>query len=208
MIDFNPINSTNFQNNAASLNQHNIYNESYGVVQAIDPEIYHAGALAHLKEMLDILENKEYIYNNYIYREYRNNEEISRNFTTKEVLLELLDQTLMNSIEAMYKKWKMSNYIGSQVSINSFTKEGNLWIQIIDNGNGFSENVLSKIGNESLSNRDKKTSNDLYFNDALSDHLFKTGQLAQILGWELIAENNKFTGGASVSLVLPLPKVL
>ncbi len=220
MVDLNPnskFSNASFQQlhkpkaTVLQIKEHNpydgrnkIYGQAYTMLKPITSDNYHLGALSHIEEMLDILESRQYISKRYIYQEYRKGETIPKRFTTKEILLELLDQTLMNSIEAMCSKWAASNYVGSQVSVIAFTEQDKLWVRIIDNGGGFPEDVLSKIGNKSLSNRDTKSLNEFYFNEALNDHLFKTGQLAQVLGWELIAENNKNTGGASVSIVLPL----
>ena len=184
-----------------------IYGEAYTMIKPLELDEYHSGALSHIEEMLDVLEDQKYINSNkFIYQEYGKDENIPKRFTTKEILLELLDQTLMNSIESMSKKWKASNCVGSSVSVIAFTEQDKLWVRIIDNGGGFPEDLLSKIGNESLSNRDERSSDKYHFNEALKDHLFKTGQLVQTLGWKLIAENNKHTGGASISLVLPLLK--
>ena len=186
------------------IGRNKIYGKASTMVQPIDPDIYHQITLSNIGEMLNILESQKYISDKYIYQEYRKDETVPRRFTTKEILLELLDQTLMNSIEATCKRWKASDYVGSRVSVIAFTEQDKLWVRIIDNGSSFPENVLPKIGNESLSSRDTRMPDEFYFNDALKDHLFKTGQLALILDWKLVAENNRFTGGASVSIVLPL----
>ncbi len=214
MLDFNPGSrpflyklqamTSQAQENNPDAGRNKIYGQAYTMIKPLELDEYHAGALSHIEEMLDVLESRKYINSNkFIYQEYRKDENIPKRFTTKQILLELLDQTLMNSIEAVSRKWKASNYVGSSVSVIAFTEQDKLWIRIIDNGNGFPEHVLSKIGNESLSNRDKRLLDE---SPTLSDHLFKTGQLAQTLGWKLIVENNKFTGGASVSIGLPLPK--
>lgn len=183
-----------------------IFDKTYTVNQPMDPSFFHLSIQSYLEPMLDILEKRELIDNKYIYQEYRENKGLARRFTTKQILLELLDQTLMNSIEATSKKWRSNNYIGSSIRIRSFREKDKLWIQIIDNGEGFPKDVLPKVGNESLSSRSTRTLNEFYFSDSLNDHLFKTGQLTSVLGWNIVAENDKYTGGGSVSIVLPCKK--
>lgn len=183
-----------------------IFDKTYTVSEPMDPSFFHLDILDQLGPMLDLLEEMKLIDNKHIYRENRKNETLLRRFTTKEVLLELLDQNLMNSIEAASKKWRPNNYIGSKVRIRAFREKDKLCIQIIDNGGGFPKDILPRVGNESLSSRSTRSLEEFYFSDALGDHLFKAGQLAQLLGWSIIAENDRNTGGGSVSIVLPLPK--
>ena len=145
------------------------------------------------KEMLDKLEEKGYL----------NKDIVFQNYNTKEVLTPLLEETIKNSIEEIEKIYGRNKFIGGEIFIIAFEDKNRLLIQIEDNGNGFKEDVILNVGKESLTKRNK---NQFKFQNSLKDHLFKMGQLAAVLGWDLVVENKKDSQGAKVSLVLPLKK--
>jgi hypothetical protein len=172
-----------------------IFNESREIKTSSDPSYLYISALASAEKMLETLETRGYLKTKPIFQ----------GATPRRVLQELVNENIMNSIEATAIRWKAKGYVGSEVKNLAFIEDNKLWIQTQDNGDGFPEEMLVRIGRESLSNREIESSEGFKMEESLKDHLFKMGQLLDVLGWDLIVENLK-SNGASISIVIPLTK--
>ncbi len=157
------------------------------------PSALYSVAYEEAKDLLEQLENAGYL----------DKAEVMHEATPRMILEELISETILNGVNAAAKRFEDDDSRGSQIITNIVIKKRKLWIQVLDNGNGFSEDVLAKVGKQPISSRDESAIGDEENNDGEVDHLYKMARKLSKLGWELIVENRNDTDGASVSIVLP-----
>lgn len=173
-----------------------LYGKAVDIQESTNPKVLFTRANEFAKEMLTLLEDEGYLSKDVIFK----------GCTAKGLLALFLEDTIKNSVESVESKWRDKEYIGAQIGVVSFLENDELWIRILDNGIGFKGSVLKKAGKESLASKDKVKKGKFKFPSAMKDHLFKMGQTASLLGWQLVVENRENSPGASVSVVIPFKK--
>lgn len=154
----------------------------------LDPYALFRAVSEELRKILDKLENAEYPSQ---YKLYFTSEE-------REVIEKLLQQTILNAVNAASKIRESQSFVGSEVSISASIKDDHLVFQISDNGSGFPSDILPKLGKESLSSRINDS--ELFMVDGDVDHFYSLVKIAEKHGWKVEFENRKEQNGATVKL--------
>lgn len=170
-----------------------IYGKTITLDVPSSPLVLYQAVNEKVNEMFTVLETKGLM----------TDESVFEGNTARVVLQTLVDESVKNGVEAVARKWASSNNSGSEISVIAFTENGKLWIQVLDNGDGFQDAVLEKAGKESLAGVSPNNESAFTFTVSLNDHLFKMGQLAILLNWDLVVKNRD-NGGGNVSIGVPL----
>lgn len=160
----------------------------------INPYHLFTNAVSDFRDMLGILKQNSFL----------TRETALDGATSLDVLEVLGEETIINAVEAAADRWKPNEFVRSEVSTIAFLQDHNLWLRILDNGDGFSDSLLSRVGKELASSRDSRPQDDNYITESIRDHLYKMAKIIDKLGWRLVVENRREAQGASVSLVVPL----
>ena len=115
---------------------------------------------------------------------------------------DILRHPTANAVDAVMERW--GSGAGSKIQIRSFVdrKKEELWIQILDNGNGIPPEILGQIGKKEVTSKRM----DAPSLGAFGQGLFWATDHANRRGWQLVVANRSDTRGASVSLKIPLDK--
>jgi hexokinase len=117
---------------------------------------------------------------------------------TGSILYRFFDEALKNATVYVTDKYFDAKLVGGQIILQAVIRDGELWLEVLDNGGGFSEEALERAGKERFT-----TTTD---SDLRGWFLYIFTIEAEKMGWRLIIENRKDTQGARVALVIPQAK--
>ena len=120
-----------------------------------------------------------------------------------DTLYNILEQNILNAVEATALKWKGNQFVGAEIRCRAFVKDEELWLQIIDNGNGFPLKNINEIGKKVVFPNTRNIIPSRLSLDGQDNHLFNAAQTLEQLGGRLVVLNSDETKGACVSVVIP-----
>lgn len=137
---------------------------------------------------------------------YLGTEILSNRSTSREFLEAILLGTIMSAVESAGKKWAPERYVGMEIHVRAIPRGGKILFQILDNGPGFSPEVLEWIGKEAVTAKTGEFPDGSRIAGDMGRHLYNTSIATRQVGWDLVVENRTDVQGASISITLPSAK--
>lgn len=118
-------------------------------------------------------------------------------------LFGILRHPLANAVDAVVQRW-YPNVNLMEIRIRSFIRQGELWIELLDNGSGVPTEVLPKLGRERYTTKSARQVGT-FGREGVG--LLMASQMSDRHGWKFIVANRSDgIQGTVASLVIPLGK--
>lgn len=147
------------------------------------------------EDMLETLENAGLLHS----------KDVLEGTSARKLLYPILIETMCNSMEATdsYKAQNNDALYTPEINLRVTLEDQLLWISVIDNGTGFPQELLDKVGNEPIISPKKGLPAGTHLGGR-GQYLYVTRKIIEPLGWKIQMRNREDQHGAIVSIGIPL----